>query len=373
MRRWDRDIYGYYNSEEPDIYQYNVILANPQDLLKTLPPAVFKKTNLSDYDKEVLMTPMSLDMQLVDETELNIKRTKINTVLADTDMESAILYVANALQIKNTNISQIDNTKKYREVIIPQLQDITTIFEDFQKQYGIFRKGIARYISNNTLYVFPPFDTDPARSEIVNIFKLPQGSVDGGDMYHSLEGEDIYIASFGETTSTNTSEQHTENIGNAVAIKQADTSVGCMSTISNDGTITRNELSNLVVQINTNATSTKDQVVINSGGTTANIFDKLSEITAGQLEHVSLTWIHAKPFLIKPGTKCILHYDDTSDKDNDDTYTTVPGIVESAVYILRQHTKNPSIVYRWDATIITAVVPKKDESTNVVKQTHSVT
>lgn len=364
FRRWDRDIYSYYASEEPDIYQLNVFISNPQDILKQLPPVVFKKTKLEDYDKEILNTPMSLDMQLMDQKTLDVKRPSMNAILADTDMSSAVLYVINALGIEKTSISEIDNTKIHREIIIPGLMDMSQVFTQLQESYGIYKKGLARYFCNETMYIYPPFDIDPNRSEIVNIFKLPTGSVDGGDMYHAMEGEDLYITCFSDVQVANTSEQSTENIGNAVSVKQADASVGASIDVDKSGKITRNEQANLTVRYDSQATATKGQVNVVHGGTTNNIFSKLSDISAGQLEHVTLQWIHAKPYIIKPGMKCVYHYDDTSTQDRSDVYTTSPGIVEQAIYTLIQHAKYPSLIYRWDATITVGVVPKKNEQNN---------
>lgn len=360
-RRWDRDIYSYYASEEPDIYQFNVFMSNPQDILKQLPPVVFKKTNLEDYDKEILNTPMSLDMQFISEKTLQVKRPNMNAILADTDVSSAILYITNVLGIEKTSISEIDNTKIHREIIIPGLMDMSSVFTQLQETYGVYKKGLARYFCNDTLYIYPPFDTDPARSEVVNIFRLPAGSVDGGDMYHAMEGEDLYVTCFSEVQVTNTAEKSTENTGNAVSVKQADASVGASVDVDKDGKITRNEQANLTVKYDSHATATKGQVNVVHGGTTNNIFSKLSEISAGQLEHVTLQWIHAKPYIITPGMKCVYHYDDTSTQDRSDVYTTSPGIVEQVVYTLIQHAKNPSLILRWDATITIGVVPKKNE------------
>lgn len=374
QRRWDRDIYGCHDSELPDIYTFNAIIANPADIMKTLPPAVFKKTQLEDYDRDQLNKPLPLTVQLATDDELSVKRKQINSILADTDTNGVVLYALSAIGVENVHMEEIQNEKKYRNVIIPPMTDVATLFSYLQKEYGLCKQGISQYFTNNTMYIYQPFNTKPERNDVVNVFRLPENSVDGGDMYHVVEGEDLYIACFSKVASNNPSDAATENVGNAVVVKQADTSMDASANIDNKGKLTKNEQSTIIAKVNNQNTTMKDQVQAKYCGTTANIFEQLSNITASQMEHVGIGWIHAKPYLIKPGMKCILHYDDANATDVNDVYTTSPGIVSGVNYQLVQQAKYPTIVYRWDAKLLLSLAPKpKPNATETSSNTTSAT
>lgn len=371
-RRWERDVYDVVATEAPDVYTFKAIVANPQDELKKLPPAVFKKTQETDYDRDILQVPMPLDLQLMTETAYSLKNSSgVNAILADTDVSSVILYLANIWNIEKIEMIEPENKKKYDQIIIPPLSKYEDVFNTLKKQYGLYNKGTSNYYVNGVLHVYPPFESQPQQNNVVNIFKLPEGSVDGGDTYHKQDGDDLWIACFGKTATVNTAQSSTENVGNAVAVRQADTSLTAGRSVDNNGKITLNNQSSIIAKYNSSSTNTKQQVSTSYGGSTSNIFEQLSNISAGQLEHVGVYWLHAKPYLIKPGMKCILHYDDISmsNGSNTDIYTTAPGIVEYVEYKLSVHAKTPSLVYKWSASIIVGVAPKERDASQTASAT----
>ena len=359
QERWERNYYSVDPFTDPIINEYRVIINNPQDLLKQVPPAVLKKTEDMNYDRDQLNDPLPLDMQLVPDIDYEGLKMGGNFILADTDVISAILYYCKAVGIKKTHIVEPKNLNKVESITIPAITPLAQLIPTLQKYPGIYDKGATQYYTNGTLYVYPPFDTDPDVSEIVNIFRLPENSVDGGDQYHNQIDDELYIVSFSKVTGENTAESSTENIGNAVTIKQADTSIGAGANISDDGTITLNPQNTIMAKVNNSSTNVPNQVNAYHGGTTSNIFDQVSVIAAGQKEMIGLGWVFAVPYLITPGMKVILHYDDTSAQNEEDFYSTTPGIVDYVKYDLVQHGKPSYIVYRWNATIAISVPPKE--------------
>ena len=359
--RWDKEVYNTLSSEEPKIYTYNVIIANPGDIIKSLPPAVFKETPETQYERDSLQKPIDIDMQLMTADSLELKRQGINTCLADTTIEAVLLYLAEIWDIKKVEITKVHNTKQYDTILLPPLIDLPNAVRKLQEEYGIYDKGVGVHYTNDTLYIFPAYDTSPEKLEVCNIFKLPEGSVDGGDSYHRFDGTDLYIATFANTAAVNTAQASAENVGNAVVVKQADTSMTAGHTVANDGKITMNQQSTIMAKVNSSATATSNMVAPTYGGTSSNIFDKLSNLSAGQLEHVGVGWLFAEPFAIEPGMKCILHYDDTTAVEEDQKYTTTPGVVEAVEYTLSEHSHTPTTVYKWKASVSVAVAPKEQD------------
>lgn len=363
QKRWLRDIYSTSLKDSPDVYEFKVMIQNPNDLLRQVPPSTFKQTENENYDRDQLKTPIELEMQLTPEIDYEAMKQKGTTTLCDTDVSSVILYMCNLWNIKNTNISSIENDKKYPVIEIPAMTELPALINELQSKYGMYKKGAACYYSGNTLYVYPPFDTEPDKDEVVNIFKLPENSVDGGDQYFLEEGSDLYLVTFSKVEAQNMATSSTENKGNAVTIKQADASTDLAREITNDGKITLNPQSTVIAKLNSGNTTTGDQVNTKHKGTTANVFDALSDIASGQMEMVALGWVHAKPWLIKPAMKCILHYDDTSigSGSDEDFYNTTVGIVARVEYSLYVQNKvgGSDYTYRWDAKLALATPPKE--------------
>ncbi len=371
QRRWFREIYAVDMNRDPDVYEFKVMIQNPNDLLRQIPPAIIKQTKEVEHDRDQIKIPIELNMQLVPTWDYDAMKQKGTTTLSDTDVSSVILYMCNIWGIKNTDISPVENTKKYPVIEVPAMTELPALVNEMQTKYGIYKKGASCYYCGNTFYVYPPFDTEPEKNEIVNIFRLPENSVDGGDEYYTQEGEDLYIVSFSKVQAQNTAPASTENQGNAVTIKQADASTDVAREINNDGKVTLNPQATIIAKVNSGNTTTGNQVNTKHGGTTANMFEELSKIAAGQMELIGLGWIHAKPWVIKPAMKCILHYDDTtigSGKD-EDYYNTVPGIVTYAEYNLRVQGKPSERIYRWDAQLALATPPKEPKDGQVQQPT----
>lgn len=359
--RWDRNFYGPGNNDEPDIYEFKVLLANPNDIKKQATAALMKKTESTDFDRDQLYTPISLDMQLIPENSHKLLKTKVNCILADTNMQSVCMYLIKLFDIENAYISPVDNEKKYETVIIPGLMDMKDIFSYLQEKYGIYQKGISQYFDGSRFYLYPPFDTNPDKEEILHIYKLPSKSVDGGAQYFNKKDNELHIVIFSDVKSYNSSEKGSENIGNAVSVRQGDASIDVSHTVSNDGKITLNPQSTIIAKVNSSSTNTSSQVNTRYDGTTGNIFDKLSTISSEQMEHITFSWIHAKPYLIIPGMKCVFHYDDTEAnvENKEEQYTVTPGIVEYAKYVLTIHGKPHGPIYKWNCTLVISVPPKE--------------
>ena len=359
--RWDRNYYGPGNDDVPDIYEFKVLLSNPNDIRKQLSSAILKKTDSTDFDRDQLNTPIPLDMQLISEQAHKLLKTKINCILADTDMQSVCAYLLKLFGIEDSYIYPLDNTKKYETIIIAGLMDMKDVFQYLQEKYGLYQKGVSQYFDGTRFYLYPPFDTNPDKEEILNIYRLPPKSVDGGAQYFNQTEDELHIVTFSEVKSINASEKGTENVGNAVSVRQGDASMDASHTTNNNGKIMLNPQSTVIAKVNSNSSASSGQVNTRYDGTTGNIFDKLSNISAEQMEHISFAWIHAKPYLIIPGMKCIYHYDDTDmDTENkNEQYTVTPGIVEYAKYVLTVHAKPHGPIYKWTGAFSISVPPKE--------------
>lgn len=373
QRRWSRELYHVVldEIENPDVYEFKVMIQNPNDLLRQIPPAIIKQTQEVQHDRDQIKTPIELTMQLIPQLDYDAMKQKGTTTLSDTDVSSVILYMCNLWGIKNTDISPVENDKKYPVIEVPAMTELPALVNELQTKYGIYKKGASCYYSGNTFYVYPPFDTEPEKNEIVNIFRLPENSIDGGDEYHYQEGSDLYVVSFSKVQAQNNANAATENKGNAVTLKQADTSMDAAREINNDGKVTLNPQSTLIAKVNSGNTTTSNQVNTKHAGTTANIFEELSKIASGQVEIIALGWIHAKPWIIKPAMKCILHYDDTTiaSGNDEDYYNTIPGIVTYAEFTLRVQGKPIDRIYRWDAQLALATPPKEPKDGQVQQPT----
>jgi len=170
------DIVDYYNIQQDNDVKFSVTIKK------------FNQTNLEKNDislfsyiiKDKIFVPMDRDKTpvnnedgltakqdsmpglhgiytLISEEDLNNNKRMVNTVLSNTDMEGAILYLANRFSSKPVIFEKPDNQKLYNQIIIPP-NNIIRSMKYLDTVYGIYNNGLRIFFDLDTYYIINKLD-----------------------------------------------------------------------------------------------------------------------------------------------------------------------------------------------------------------------
>jgi hypothetical protein len=94
---------------------------------------------------------------LMSQEDLNNNKRLVNSVLMDTDMESAILYLANKFSDKPVIFERPDNQKLYKQIIFPPNNVIRSL-KYLDTVYGIYNNGLRVFFDLNAYYIINKLD-----------------------------------------------------------------------------------------------------------------------------------------------------------------------------------------------------------------------
>ena len=220
-----------------------------------------------------------------------------------------------------------DNIAVYNQISFPPMQTLESFLPLLQKEYGIYQRGCAMYYTDNCLYIYPAYDTNPNRSEPpVNIYKLPNRYYSGMFAYHTIQQDgSLHILSDTDSNSITTSGKGTENIGTIIITEDPNKKLDMLKNMTGaQGQFNYHD--KLRVENKGVVGNTEGQRVFSYTDSTQNPFIMASKLASQDATIVVLGWKNPIPFIIKPGQKCIYHYVDN------EGYKTQNGIIESIVY-----------------------------------------
>ena len=334
-------------SDPPEIATYRLLIHNPEDLAKKYGANTFENTDpLADPDKaggvhtETLLT---VDMQLLSPVEYQINKAHYHGMLSDTTIEQAIRYVASNLGASKLNLIPPDNTALYKHINIPpEYGNFNQVFEFLQHQYGIYSKGLCYYVDNETLFIYPAYETKLERQPKLTILKVGEGAASGSLNHHELEGKNVTFVCDSKSEQTKLASVATENEGNSQLFMKADTMI--------DGQIDHKTMmikdTSLVASNKTDSSIQQSSAVARYSQPTINLFSKVSKMASGDGELLRLGWTYCRTKLIEPGMPCTYVFDEK------DTLVQKYGIVESIDYTLtRSARKGEAYTYAANAEL----------------------
>lgn len=367
------------------------IFKNRQDLLKRVPkdaiiPEDKEHDNPSRHDQyldDVLF-------QVIPTEDWAFRSTRVNAIFNQTTIEKAIWGLAfTAKTVEALMLMTPDNTKEYRNLIIPPVLTMEEALTFLQKQYGVYNKGFSFFYEFGILYIFPAFDTQPTlpkdKSEawgssykktqyttvngplmmdetgdggMTHIYAAGDMSFPGAKYYHGYEKNTIHIVSTGKSVYKNMADEGIENRGYGYLVAHGDRIVDEWRTIleAKDQQGARHG----VYQINIQQTPNMEYLVedkqnehIGISSTKANIeyiedmgnpFLVQSMLHSYRRTLVVFEWEAAVPLTFRPGYKICYHFDheDETARDLSENigesvqYQTRYGTVEQATYTIRE-------------------------------------
>lgn len=332
---------------------YRVIISNADELLKQLTRQELIVTTETGKLESVHGRLHRMTLQLIESDIYEIRHKQFNGLLKNVTMKDAIYYCANLLGITNISMVEPDNTRVYSSLSLPPMLDISTAFDFLQDRYGIYSKGLVYYYTNKMLYIYPGFETSPKTETVVNIYNVPESSYMSAPGYHYFdEGGNIHILCNQKVDAKNLAAQSVENKGNYKIALRTDMALDHVRTVQGDkGTFQKDNALSCGMTANRGMVSDVKNAKYETSSN--NAFKMASDLVKMDCIILVSGWSKALPYLIKPGTKVIYHYEDLS------VYTTRTGIIEELDYSISQQDRSNTYTYLCNAAFALRLDPTK--------------
>ena len=297
--------------------QYNVMINDPRDVRKAIP-------DIQTYREP--STEMSV--RLIETTIYKLRHTKLNTVYQNVTPTQAIHAITQSFGIEKLQMVELDNSHQYDHIEISSYQGIDSIFGYLHSKCGLYHKGANSYITDDVLYVYPPFETDPSYDKTAIFYQVDTGKFSGAHIFHKVENKNVSIVVNTQPHSYDLSVAGSENVGTGFVFTRASRLTDGFTTVdSKEGALFTDQPA-LSVILNTARTIQKDLNNLFHIKATDNPFPAMSHVISHQASLMEVSWMHADPFQIDPGHSVKYYYDEN------ETMILKTGIVEKAAFRL---------------------------------------
>lgn len=295
--------------------QYHVLINDPRDIRKVT------------SDIQLHTEPsQTITVRLVEPLIYNLRHTKINTVYQNVTVTQAIHAITQAFTISKLQMIESDNTHRYDHIDISSYQGIDSIYGYLQSKCGIYPKGSTHYITDECLYIYPPFETAPEYDKTAIFYQVDSGRFSGNHIFHKLENNSVSIVVNSQPQSYDLSIAGSENIGTGFIFTRASRMTDGFTTIDSNKGVQFTENPALSVNLANSRTAVKDKNNLFHIKATDNPFPAMSQIVSHQASLMNVQWMNADPFQLDPGHAVAYYY------DFNQKMVKKTGIVESAHY-----------------------------------------
>lgn len=333
---------------DPITFEMMVYMDSQVDLDKIINNSAF-----NDPDTEKPLTPEQAQFtiqhtfSLISEKMHDVRQIGINAILKDVTMQDVLNWVCKQFEFDKVEIIDPKNTMTYEFIVIPPLQYIGTIFTYLQERYGVYDKGIGYYFQDDTMYIYPLFDTDTATSPVTGVMQLlniPGEQFGGMKSYYTKIDDDILVAAAGKSSVKPLNSRGAENVGTSYVSTNTDQVLDQFVKIGNDGKVQRTEDSITTVQLGNTAGNISSKMQnIKYGGQSTNVYAATSELASYNGTLLTTYWWHCDPNILKPGHSVTYQFDSAKGE-----YKIQNGRLLRAVYASRVITSDtiaPDLVF----------------------------
>ena len=284
-----------------DIFRkYRAVLIDPVDIMKQIPDAL---------NRDVLDTRIKI--RLIENTVYDLRLKKLNTIFTGTTVEDALKHVTKAFGINKIHMVPPDNIQKLEHLIIPPVKGFDECYNFIHEKYGVYMQGIIAYITDDTLFVYPPFDTTPKSDRTMTVYQADIGDFTGVTSMYMLSdialsivtnkvGKILDLATLG---SENKGTNHTFMRGSAMINGVVEPSVG-----KNDIQFKNDIILSMSLK-NTKMINPDSQNTVYHNTPTDNPFVLASRLSETQATLLDFEWIRAIPFCVDPGMQVVYYSD----------------------------------------------------------------
>lgn len=299
--------------QEEIIYEKKVILPENQDLEKKFNAGAYVNTETGEYDTlKQQDTWIPIELQLMDKDIYEIRHVQINAMFNDVTHEALLHWIGQQFNVDEVKCVAPDNTRTFKNLVIPPTKDISTVFPYLQERYGIYAKGMGYYVMKGILYNYPLWDVNQSTSpedSVLHIYKGPEKYFLGLDKYHARIDKDIHIVTIAPVDLSALNTAGSENTGNVHVSTNAEAIYDQFAPINKDGSITRDgsDITTVTLQ-NEAGNMTSNMQNVKYTGERTNIYQSTSEMAANDGTMIKIGWKCAYPHAITPGQHVIYYY-----------------------------------------------------------------
>lgn len=249
---------------------------------------------------------------LISETMHTVRGIGINAILKDTTMNDVLHWICQQFKFENVEVIEPDNTVTYEAVIIPPLQYIGEVFEFLQERYGVYSKGLGYYFTNDTMYIYPLYDTELDTSPVdgtLHLVNIPENEYLGLNLYHVVVDDDIIVGSNSRARAKPLNSSGSENVATSYISVNSGQMLDQDVTIDGSGKVQKAKNITVLKLQNTAGNMTSSMQNVKFSGQRTNVYAATSQLAAFNGTELTTAWIHAVPGLLKPGQHVIYHFD----------------------------------------------------------------
>lgn len=256
---------------------------------------------------------IKVQLQLVDELVYKLmmvtcgttyrKSTTINALLAIYTQYATLIGGTDQERLTAINVVDGASTDVRQQITIPDgmlLKDVPDFLQN--KEGGVYATGLGRYVMNQTLYVYPLFDTTRygKNAKVLNLINVPNDRYQGAEKTFKDTSRHITVLATGNATSLD--QGLSDRIQNGNGLRFADArKMFTDFTIEKDNKVLVDRATNLF-EVTMEALETgvnnirwaKDRL-------TSNPFKQYTELARKQGLPITVEWTHGDPDLLYPG------------------------------------------------------------------------
>lgn len=320
-----------------------------------------------------------LELELLDERLYNMRKLETQFMATDVTMRDVILTVCKAFGIPKVHLVPPDNTRQYKNFVMPKMESMATVFRFLQytEGLGVYRKGCNYYYSQGVLYIYPEHNTAPEHGYTTHIYNVGTQEFHDLENYHRIDEKtgDIHILSHDQVDIENIVQAGIENRQTGRVLYRTENVVDNWHSIDSSGAPVVHDDNADAINASPDIGMT-DRKTVSSGKvrpTLNNPFAEASEVVASYKNRMALTWNHAVPLAIRPSFPMKFHYDEPKDKskasgenkkesvDKDKPIQEMEGVLEKAVYSIRRRGEQDELIFGCTGELQLAVTPESPE------------
>lgn len=302
---------------EPLTLKFRVMVVGARDLRRSIQGA---KGRVEDT--------MDLTLRFIDPLLYDVRQRQFYTTFTNTTVGNAIRYIASAFGVKSLNMAPPDNTHVYDHIIIPPAKGFDEIWSYIQDTYGVYMKGICSYITNGTLYIYPPYEHRSNERIRAHFYLDDKGGHAGLPSYHSVSDDVLEVVLDGDADVIDLSQMGGENIGTGLMFSRSNQILDGYTKTDDSGTELTHS-SAMMIGVDSAKTAGADRHNVRQAhATTDNVFALSSQLMRYQAEIVQADWRMAVLWKLSPGQPVRYIYDDEG------TLASTDGILDAIGYEL---------------------------------------
>ena len=257
-----------------------------------------------------ISTLYELSLQLTDNVVETIRQCTLQTIIRDSDLESTVkvllkgdLFTDDSLaKAEGVIMTPPDNSKLYKQIIIPPNLSVIEIIDWLQNHYGVYNSNIGVFLQNKYWYVFPLLQTNKFKedSTSVTIVSLPPSKMPGSEKTFDFMGNHLIILATSDTDQVDNSDSEQRNYGNGLRYINADRVIDDFSETTEGKTVIHKK-DNIVEFKTIDRLDRKNYIPFLKDIATVNHAKTLSLISKNRTNLLTVTWENSIPDLLKPG------------------------------------------------------------------------